>query len=511
MTAEGVKSIDDVAVGRSVIDVPPPTLNPGFDPSQIFWMVGQYADEMTPWGAGWFARDRQLRQFITKEPIFASALGIICSRNSGFKWTIDGPQRLVNQYQYILETADMGRGWIDLIVRTSIDLYTQDNGAFWEIVRLEDNKNSPFIGLNHLDAARCRHTGNRDYPVVYQDRLGKLHQLPYYSVIELAEMPAPIEGYMGLFGLQYSTLTRLLRKAQTQRNMDTYDYERTAGRNTQAIHMVKGITSQQLQDAINEAKATADGSGLLRFMNPVVVGTLDPKADVGHDTIELMGKPVDYNSEEWFKQYINLISMAFESDYQEFAPLPGGGLGTGAQSEMLHLKSRGKGPGTFMNLITYAINFLCLPKNVQFRFDEQDLEAERGDAQVKAIRAQTRAVRIASGEITPQVARQIANDDGDLALEFVQLMDEQDVTPTVRIESDTTGDSQSQPPVKPGQPAPQVAPQQQQQIPQQASTPAKIPSIRPPTPLSSKQPPGRPHRLKELLDDLTVMLGNNES
>lgn len=497
---EGTKSIDSVAIGRSVIDVPPSSLNPGFDPGQIFWMVGQYADEIAQWGSQWQLRDRQLRSFITQEPIFASALGIICSRNSGFLWTLDGPSRLVNQYQYILETANMGRGWLDLIVRTSIDLYTQDNGAFWEVVRLEDNEKSPFIGLNHLDAARCRHTGNRDFPVVYQDRLGGLHKLAYYNVIELAEMPAPIEGYMGMFGIQYSTLSRLLRKMQTTRNMDLYDYEKTGGRNTQAIHMVKGITSQQLQDAINESKAAADGSGLLRYMNPVVVGTLDPKADVGHDTIELMGKPADYISEEWFKQYINLISMAFESDYQEFAPLPGGGLGTGAQSEMLHLKSRGKGPGTFMKLITYALNFRCLPKNVQFRFNEQDLEAERGDAQVRAIRAQTRAVRIASGEITSQVARQIANDDGDLSLEFIALMGEQDVTPDVTIDSGTTADSQNPPlVVPPGEPAPQSSRQ-----------PASIPSIRPPTPLSSKQPPGRPHRLKELMDDLTKMLERNE-
>lgn len=498
---EGTKSIDSVAVGRSVIDVPSASLNPGFDPGQIFWMVGHYADEIATWGQQWQLRDRQLRQFITQEPIFASALGIICSRNSGFLWTLDGPSRLVNHYQYILETANMGRGWLDLIVRTSIDLYSQDNGAFWEIVRLEDNENAPFIGLNHLDAARCRHTGNRDFPVVYQDRIGNLHKLAHYQVIELAEMPAPIEGYMGMFGLQYSALTRLLRKMQTTRNMDLYDYEKTGGRNTQAIHMVKGITSQQLQDAINESKAAADGAGLLRYMNPVVVGTLDPKADVGHDTIELMGKPADYQSAEWFKQYINLISMAFESDYQEFAPLPGGGLGTGAQSEMLHLKSRGKGPGTFMKLITYALNFRCLPKNVQFRFNEQDLEAERGDAQVRAIRAQTRAVRIASGEITPQVARQIANDDGDLAIEFIDLMGEQDITPDVRIDSGTTGESQNPPlAVPPGTPAPQST-----------QRPARIPSIRPPTPLSSKEPPARPHRLKELMDDLTKLLGNNES
>lgn len=504
---EGTKSFDDQVIGRSVIDVPPATLTPSYDPGQLLFMVNTFSDEIAAWGQQWQLRDRQLRSFITHEPIFASALGIICSRNSGFKWSLDGPQRIVNQYQYILETANMGRGWMDLIVRTCIDLYSQDNGAFWEIVRANDSESAPFIGINHLDAARCKHTGNRDYPVVYQNRLGKLIKLPWYNVIELSEMPAPIEGYLGVFGLQYSALSRLLRKAQTTRNMDTYDYEKTSGRNTQAIHMVKGITSQQLQDAINEAKAAADGAGLIRYMNPVLVGTLDPKADVGHDTIEILAKPTDYNSEEWFKQYINLIAMAFESDYQEFAPLPGGGLGTGAQSEMLHLKSRGKGPGTFMNIITYAINFLCLPKNVQFKFDEMDLEAERGDAQVRAIRAQTRAVRIASGEITPEVARQIANDDGDLALEYIDMMGETDATPNVRIESDTTAESQNAPTdVKPGTPGPTVAPQQQSQFGGQG--PAKIPSIRPPTPLDSKQPVGRPHRLKETLDELSKMLVN---
>lgn len=520
---------------RSVIELPEQLTSknpvPPIDGSQLFWFVGRFADEIMPWGITHMQRDRQLRYFTIQESIFASALGIICSRNAGFSWTLDGPSRMVGQLQYKLETSNMGAGWHDLITKTTLDLCTQDNGAFIEIVREKDNPSSPFVTLNHLDAGRCWHTGNPKTPVVYQDRLGRYHLLKWYQVIELAELPAAYEQ-IGLYGLQYCTLTRLLRKLQTTRNMDIFDYEKTSGRNTKTIHMVKGITSQQLTDAMNTARASEDGAGLIRYTNPVLVGTLDPKADVGHDTIDLVGKPIDYSDAEWFKQYINLIAMAFASDYQEFAPLPGGGLGTGAQSEMLHLKSRGKGPATFMKLITFAINFRIMPKTVNFRFDEQDLEAEKSVAEVKAIRAQTRAVRIAAGEITTEAARQIANDEGDLPYEYLELMREEDISPNQTLISGETPESQAPPDVKPGIPGPgqqQVldlvtprkrptgdypTPNAPVPIPKPGESPApgqlqptnqvsprpprRVPSIRPPSPLGPKMPPGRKSAAKLL-------------
>ena len=125
------------------------------------------------------------------------------------------------------------------------------------------------------------------------------------------------------------------------------------------------------------------------------MGTIDPKADVGHDTIEMVTMPEGWDPEVQFKQYMNMIAMAFASDYQEFAPLPGGGLGTGAQSEMLHLKSRGKGPGLFMKLMSHGLNFRVFPSTAQFVYTEQDLQAEEQEARIKFIRAQGREVQAA--------------------------------------------------------------------------------------------------------------------
>jgi hypothetical protein len=498
---EGRKEVDRRAIRRSnIVPQPMPSERspvPSYDwTSQIFWMFQKGADEIVPWGRQHKLRDQQLRNFFTQENIFASALGIICSRNSGFAWKLDGPDRITEQMLNAFENANMGMGWHDLITKTTIDLCTQDNGAFWEIVRENDREDGKFMAVNHLDSARCWHTGNPEAPVIYMDRMGKYHLLKWFQVITFAEMPASVEG---LYGLQYCTLTRLLRKAQVQRNVDILDAERTGGRHNRQIHLVKGITTQQMSDAIAEATSKADAAGLTRYMTPVIAGTLDPKADVGHDTIDLVTPPTEFDPQEWFKQYINLIAMAFESDYQEFAPLPGGGLGTGAQSEMLHLKSRGKGPGTFMKLVSHAINFRILPKNVRFFFDEQDYEAQKSKAEVEAIRAQTRAVRVAAGEITPQAARQIANDDGDLSEELMELMSEQDVTPNTVIDNNSQAATQGgrgSVPVKPGDPGPKM--EQEIGIPaNEGGRPNKVPSIRPPTPLGPKLPPSNRHR-KEL-------------
>lgn len=422
---------------RSVIINPdvPDSKNPvpSYSTNSIWWTTNSTIDEVPAFGVG-KQRDIFLRNFITKDNLFLSALGLICSRNAGFSWKIDGPPRTAERLRDVLDTANFGKGWHDLILKTCVDLYTQDDGAFWEVVRAEDSPSSPLIGINHLDSGRCYHTGAPEAPVIYIDNLGRGHLLPWYGVITFADMPVTLERF---YGKQYSAITRLIQQIKITRNYNTLDEEKSSGRETHIIHLVKGITTQQLQDAINGAQATADGRGFTRYVSPVVVGTLDPKADVGVASIELASKPKDFDPEVAMKHYILQVAMAFMSDYQEFAPLPGGGLGTGRQSETLHLKSQGKGPALFMKLVEHALNFRIFPKNAKFTYTELDVQAEQAMADVKAVRAQTRSVRIASGEITPQVARQMANDEGDLPQELLNLMGEMDVTTDVTVrESD---------------------------------------------------------------------------
>lgn len=421
----GSKAVDPRVAGRSVIAEPPGSPQAGGPAGNILWWIAGVADSIPQWGKVPKRRDLELRAFWPTENQFASALGIVCARNAAFSWNIEGPPRASTRFHDMLVASNQGEGWANLIAKTSIDLYTQDYGAYWEVVREADRADSMPLAINHLDAYRCWPTGHPDYPVIYQDINGTYHLLAWWNVVSFTEMPTPIEGY---YGLQYSALTRLLRAVQTIRNVSVYKEEKTGGRFTGAIHLIKGVSAKEITDAAAIHAANLDSQGLLRYGTPLMVGSVDPKADVGHDTIEIATLPDGWNEEVTFKHYVTQIAMAFLTDYQEFAPLPGGNLGTSAQSEVLHLKSRGKGPGLFMKMITHALNFQIFPKGVEFYFDEADLEAEKAEAELRNLRAETYKLYADSGLLDQLGIRQLALDAGDIPIEVFQAMGGADVT-----------------------------------------------------------------------------------
>lgn len=409
----GVGSFDEDALKHTVQTLPKgkPSAPRGMD--AVIWLA-QTIDEFAPWGIDVKTRDQQLRNFITVEPIFASALATVCSRNAAMPWKIEGPDEATESAQTLLQTANFGKGWQDFCIRLSLDLYTQDNGAFVEVIRAKDRPEDPVIGIANLDSARCWHTGHPEVPVMYLDREGRYHYLKWYQVVALTEMPAPHEG---LSGLQYSALTRLLKSVRTQRDIDTYMGEKISGRNPRAITLVKGVTADSITEAWTRAGFLNDAAGLTRYSNPIFVSATSPEADVGFDTFDIASIPDGFDLAENFKQYIAKIAMAFLSDYQEFAPLPGGGLGTASQSETQHKKSSRTGIALYRNLMQHFINWDILPDKVEMTFEEPDLDAENAKAMAANTRATERKARIESGEITPGIARMRALGTEDLTQE----------------------------------------------------------------------------------------------
>lgn len=412
------KATLETDVLKRTVQQPPPGQGPFYQDAGLMF-VAQRADDSPPWGVNVKFRDRYLRDFFPSESMLASAMGIFAARNSAFSWKLNGPPRKLARLQRILQTAEFGAGWTSLMTKTSIDLYSQDHGAFWEIMRERNSPDAPLIGIAHLDSQRCYPTGIPQTPVLYQDRSGKYHLMPWYSVVQILEMPAPIEAVPGL---QLCALSRLLIGAKKARDIATYMGEKVGGRNARAITLVQGVTARSITEAMQTAQVQNDALGLWRLSMPVMVNSVNPEATVDFKTLELAALPDGFEQETEQTQYITLLAMAFGSDYQELAPLSGGNLGTSTQSEILHLKTRGKGPGLYMKIIANILNWQVLPEDCEFEWTEPDIEAQQAEANVSMVRAQTRAVRIASGELNPQVARIIAHESGDLTTEQVDLL-----------------------------------------------------------------------------------------
>lgn len=410
----------------------------GFD-DYGFWTITQFAEEVTPWGINLRLRDLQLRQFLPQTNLVLSAFTTVAARNAAFAWTFDGGERQVARCQKILQEANLGGGWRSLMIRLTLDLLSQDNGAFIEVVREADNPGARTIGLLNLDAGRCWRTGDPRNPVLYTAQDGTNHLLPFYRVMAFTEMPSNIER---LRGLQYSALTRILKTAQIYRDMQQYVYEKVSGRNASSITFVGGVARHEIDDAMKAMRAEATNEGRYRYGGHLMVPGLSPERAVTTETVDFKSIPDGFNAAEEFERLIASLAMSLLIDYQDLAPLPGGNLGTSTQSEVLSRKTRGKGPALFQKMIEDAFNFYgVFGPGVTFRFEEQDAVAEREEAEAQKIRADVYKVYYDMG-MPANVIWQIMADEGDLGEEYLALMGQDDVTDDVTVTDEEPAENQ---------------------------------------------------------------------
>ena len=385
-----------------------------FDGSLTF-MLASAADAISPWGRSVALRDMQLRDFWPTETYLAGAVANVCFRNAAFRWEIHGPTSIETAVTDMLTSAISGDtfGWVTFIEKLSQDLYTQDNGSFIELIRdpgMDANsafkaENAPVIGIAHLDASSCVRTGNPGYPVVYRDREGGIHKLKWYEVIAMSDFPSAIEK---MNGVGYCPVTRALRLAQLLRSIEIYKDEKIGGRLYKSIHIVGGVSRTDIDDAKKRGREEADNFGHIRYIDPVILASLDPEKPVSVATLDLASLPDGFDLGKEMEWYIAGLALSFGVDYQEFAPLPGRNLGSGGQSAIMDKKSSGKGPAVFMRTISEAFkNSGVLPRNTTLEFDDnrQWEELEKQEIRTKAMEEMTMAAR--AGILNPDSIRKI--------------------------------------------------------------------------------------------------------
>jgi len=422
---------------RTVVDQPSAEEGPfgGF----VIWL-SSIADDIIPWGGGsgnFKNRDMQLRNFWIQEPTLASALYTIAIRDASFSWTVKGDQpRTVKATQAMLHNANLGKGWLDFILKWRLDYLTQENGAFLELIRLADSPESPVIGINHLDSGRCRRTGVPDWPVIYTDRRGADHKMKYYQIIATSDFPSPIETANGV---GFCAVSRVLRQAQFMRDLGIRDRERSSGMDPKSLHILSGVARKEVEDVLNIHKDAQVQQGQIRYNKPAILSTIDPSAEAKVATLDLAPRPDQWNYDEVMRWYIALLAMAIGVDYQDLAPLPAKGIGGSSQSLILHEKSKGKGPELFMKTIEHIMNFKgVLPKNVSFEYDEKDAIANQEQADLLKSYAEASEKLVKAGTISDQGARNIMLDAGIISQEIFdqESQGRPDATPETQAESD---------------------------------------------------------------------------
>lgn len=442
----------------------------------LLFQLALQADEVPKWWTE--RRDSWLRSFWKTAPFLPGLIYSISARNAAFRFEFTGPEEQVDYAKSLFAQADLGTGWQSFIMKVTQDLLTQDNGAFIEVIRparvrtekgllpavkaldedgemawfaiwkgkrvpikeeqykIEDDPLDLPLGIAHLDAGRCTRTGDIDFPVKYTDTKNHAHKLSWWQVITLEDMPSPQED---MNGVGFCAVSRILRAAQILRDIAVYKAEKVGGRFAGRVYITTADVDA-ISDAVLQAKQRGDQQYLSRYMPPIIAQAIHPDKPISVESIDLASLPENFDEEQSLIWYITELALGAGVDYTYLAPLPGSGLGTASQVETMARQTKGKSSRLFMEMFEFKARYhAILPKDVEMKFIETDAEEEETRDTAAQRRAETRSIRIKSKEITPEIARQIAVDQGDLEPEYMETMGEVDITPEVTEEATEDG------------------------------------------------------------------------
>lgn len=386
------------------------------------------ADGLPAWGG--VARDGILRSSRFVSGLWGSVvmkcITKIATRGYTLEDDTDSQQRL-KRAKDILESY--GPGYVRGLARGMQD-YLGTN--FGQVIAIERVKNAPgarITGLIHLDALRCTPTWDPEYPILYWSPQGKVYLLPEWGVIRITDMPAsdPLAYDYG-----QCASDRAWEAIIQDCAIQTYFREKITGSRNLAIYIIRGLSFQQLNDALSTSEANREARNFLIYKGSTLIPLLSD-TEIQLTEIPLASVPdgfdVDQARADIRLRFANAAGVAV----QDIAPLSGQGLGTGTQSIVQDEAYEGMGLAIYPDLLEEAINAKVTPDSTTFKVYTNDLRDQKAKAEVADIRATTRATRIASGEITAAEARQIALDDGDLAPEMLHAAD---ATPGGTLTSD---------------------------------------------------------------------------
>ena len=337
-------------------------------------------NEAPPYGD--IGRDTYLNNFWRKEPILAGAVYSMAAKMTSLNWQVSGKKNIALDYAKMFAAAlyaTDGSDWGGFVSSTAQDFYTTDRGVFWETPRIGNSVYGKLADLAHVDSLACTLTGNSKHPMIYHsDVTGQTIKFKAGEFIHFASMPSAREEY---FGAGFCAVSRALRAAKLLMGLHDYDSEKLANLPPEGIAAITGLTKDEFKSAIELWRAERERNNSLTFPQVLWLVGSQPNAKVSIDFAGFSQIPESFDRNDVVTQYVNTLALDFGVDAREFWPISTSSLGTAAESEIQHMKAKGKGPGEFIALVERKLNGE-LPDDVDFGFDTQDMEEDLAAAAV---------------------------------------------------------------------------------------------------------------------------------
>lgn len=367
--------------------------NPYAGPSGLLYFYPSMLSgpQYAPLPAWWSVRrDFALRATVHRESMWASAIYKAITKTAALGWEIqDSDDSRVRtkrgQDIYLTALAGMHRGWVPFVSMHLRDYLLTDNGAFVEIIRASSAAGSRIMGIAHLDGARCTRTGDADIPVLYADRLGKLHEMKWYQVMSFADMPDPSETWNGV---GFCAASRAFLTIAKLAALEQYVYEKAAGDGATELTFISGIGPGNLESAILTADGEQKRKGAVYYKGKIVVPVMGGAGALEEVTIPLKNVPDGFDAKQERDNAYVIYANAIGVPVQDIQPLSGQGLGTGAQTIVLAEDAEGMGLASWRNDWNHKQNEYILPDSTTFAWSNRhDTRDQKAEAEVKNLYA----------------------------------------------------------------------------------------------------------------------------
>lgn len=379
--------------------------------------------------AGTKARDAILRASVDLDGMWASAVNMAITKHVALGYQLTDAEdagRRLNRASDLLHTYDthaMSQGLRDYL--------TTNAGQFIGIARATRGPGAQAQALLHLDSQRCYPTNNPAYPVLYETPVGAWRLLADYDVVHLVDMPTPdTRGAVLPVGLcaadrAWATVLKLTA-------MEVYYREKVSGARNLAIHIVRGLSYQQLSDALTMTDEERERRGFVLYRGSTMIPLM---SDVPLEliTIPLAEIPDGFNVTDERRDAYLRIANAIGMFVGELQPLSGQGLGTGTQTIVLDEAAEGRGMAAWRQAFAEQMNDRVLPGPVTFGWtNTNDVRDRKAKADADKATAEALAVMVQSGAITPAQMANVLADAEIIPRAFVPL----DATPGGTLSED---------------------------------------------------------------------------
>ncbi|MFA5036790.1 MAG: hypothetical protein WC479_06410 [Candidatus Izemoplasmatales bacterium] len=310
------------------------------------------------------------------EPILAGAIYSMSAKMTAMSWRVTGKRMVALRHARMFANAAHmdGMSWDGFLSSTTQDFYTTNRGVFWETPRVGGVEYGKLSDIGHIDAMMCTLTGNTKNPMEYNSETTGQSGLKFkpWEYLHFTSMPSPREANLGI---GFCAVSRALRAAKLLIGLHDYDSEKLNNLPPEGVASVSGLTMDEFMDALRLWQSQRKSDNSLTFPQVLWLIGSQPNTEVKVGFQGFSQLPESFERKDVVDQYINTLSMCLGVDAREFWTMSSGSLGTGAESEIQHLKAKGKGSGEFITITERRLNSL-LPEDADFGYDTQDIEED---------------------------------------------------------------------------------------------------------------------------------------